>query len=158
MARAKGFFTKVSDILGASYRATKGGGLDTLAAICLKWKEIGGEQISRHSYPVKLRGRTLTLRVEHAAWMQELSFLKLEIAKKANDMLGRRVIDDIRFEIGDISDLVPSSDAPRSTDDIQLGKDAMDFIESSTSGIGDEEVRRAAASAMASALSKGKAR
>ncbi|MBI4126182.1 MAG: DUF721 domain-containing protein, partial [Deltaproteobacteria bacterium] len=50
--------------------------------------------------PSKIFGKTLMIRVDHHAWIQELTFMKKDLLTKilaAQPALG---ISDIRFEVG----------------------------------------------------------
>ena len=65
------------------------------------WTEIVGEDLANVSQPEKLiHNRILQVRVEDAAWAQELSFRKSEIVSRFNEFSTTAVIEDVKFTIG----------------------------------------------------------
>src|SRR6187431_2503453 len=52
------------------------------------WEKIVGDKIAQKSLPDGLHRGVLWVRVDNAAWMHELSFLRAEIARKANEVVG----------------------------------------------------------------------
>ncbi|MFQ5950179.1 MAG: DUF721 domain-containing protein, partial [Nitrospiria bacterium] len=73
------------------------------------WEEAVGHQIAAHTHPLEIRFDTLTLLVDEAVWMHQLSFMKKEIIEKVNRFLGKRAIRVLRFRI---SPLPPRPDPP----------------------------------------------
>jgi len=65
------------------------------AVIC--WSEIVGSEISRETKALRMDGKTLIVKVQKAAWRQQLLFLKNDLLKKIASSLGERVVEDIRF-------------------------------------------------------------
>lgn len=68
------------------------------------WEDAVGETLAGHAQPDRIQRGYLTVFVSDSAWMQELQFLKSEIKKKLNNKLGRGMVRDIRFQIGNISE------------------------------------------------------
>jgi predicted nucleic acid-binding Zn ribbon protein len=73
----------------------------------LHWREIVGEDIAKRAVPESVQGTTLVVKVESAAWAQELSFQKKVILKRyqaamKSDGSDKRklFIKDIRFYVG----------------------------------------------------------
>lgn len=54
------------------------------------WPDIAGN-LSKHSYPVKLRGDRLDVLVEKAVYRQEFQLLSREILKRINATLGTKI-------------------------------------------------------------------
>ena len=46
------------------------------------WQDIVGEQLACHTYPMKIRNKSLIILTKHAIYSQELSFLSEDIKKK----------------------------------------------------------------------------
>ena len=53
-----------------------------------RWAEIAGEQLARHTEPVRLLGGVLVLRAANAAWAAQVGYLTAELAQRANAVLG----------------------------------------------------------------------
>ncbi len=76
-------------------------------AIWKSWRELTGDAISEHSWPLKFRENDiLVIAVSDSVWMQQLSLQKLTVLESLNRMLPPESrIRDIRFEIGDIDEV-----------------------------------------------------
>ncbi|MBE0598149.1 MAG: DUF721 domain-containing protein, partial [Desulfuromonadales bacterium] len=53
------------------------------------WDQAVGPQIAARARPVRIREGVLEVRVEQAAWMQQLQLLKPKILAKVNEALGQ---------------------------------------------------------------------
>ena len=62
-----------------------------------EWPETVGPALARHAHAVEFRGGTLLVEVEGSAWMQEIGFLKRELAKRINARLGADVVREVRL-------------------------------------------------------------
>ena len=65
------------------------------------WRELVGQDGSRHSRPVAIRKKVLNVLVDNSAWMQELTMRKRSILKGLKRRLGRDRISEINFRIGE---------------------------------------------------------
>jgi predicted nucleic acid-binding Zn ribbon protein len=83
-----------------------------LPVIWAKWAELVGPPIAQHTRPEAIRGDLLLVNVSSAPWMQELQYLKDEIIKKLNDVLGKKTLKEIYFQIGPV---IPRRDMTAST-------------------------------------------
>lgn len=68
-----------------------------------RWNEIVGDAIASHTHPEEIRFDTLTILVDSAVWMHELSFLKKALIEKVNRLLGKNGIRKIQFKIGPVA-------------------------------------------------------
>ena len=66
-------------------------------AALLKWQEIVGEKIARHSRAVDLVDGVLVLEADHGAWRQELTMLVPVIIRKFNAMFGEGTVTEIQW-------------------------------------------------------------
>ena len=66
------------------------------------WQKAVGPQISVQTRPDRLKRNTLFVKVSSSVWMQQLHILKQEIIEKINQLLGKELIKNIHFSIGDI--------------------------------------------------------
>ena len=71
-------------------------------AILSFWNDAVGENIALHTKPVKVYDGRMTVLVESSSWTQELTFLKSGIMERLNSTIGKKVIKDIYFKIGNI--------------------------------------------------------
>lgn len=63
------------------------------------WAEVVEKEISLHSHPIKIQGKTLFLSVENNIWANELNMRKGEIINKINLKAKEEIITDVRFKI-----------------------------------------------------------
>jgi predicted nucleic acid-binding Zn ribbon protein len=66
-------------------------------AAVLQWSEIAGPKIAEETKALRIDGDTLVVKVNRAAWRQQLTFLKSELLLRLELKLGKEVIKDIRF-------------------------------------------------------------
>lgn len=66
------------------------------------WDEEVGTRIARHAKPERITKGRLTVLAENSGYIQEYSFLKKEIVKKLNKRLGRELVKEIVFRVGDV--------------------------------------------------------
>jgi predicted nucleic acid-binding Zn ribbon protein len=65
------------------------------------WEEAVGKNIARRAKAVSLRNDILFVHVQNSVWLQELSLLKEGIIEKINALVGKDVVRDIVFRVGD---------------------------------------------------------
>lgn len=70
------------------------------ARIHERWREIVGDQLGRHTEPVRLRGGVLVLRAESQAWATQVHYLGSELAARANAVLGPDQVTTVRVVTG----------------------------------------------------------
>lgn len=75
--------------------------IDENMKIAVFWEEQL-PKASLHSRPIGMRGSKLKVIVDSPVWMQQLSFSKREIIQKINTCLGKEIIKDIKFIVGDV--------------------------------------------------------
>ena len=92
--RAGNILDRLTNKMGIAAR------LESEKAVVL-WGEVVGKDIARRARAVSVRNQILFVVVQNPAWLQELSLLKEGIIEKVNSLVGRQVIKDIVFRIGD---------------------------------------------------------
>ena len=65
-----------------------------------RWADIAGEQLARHTEPVRLLGGVLVLRAANAAWAAQVGYLTAELAQRANAVLGEGQVRRVRVVTG----------------------------------------------------------
>ncbi len=64
-----------------------------------RWVEVVGETLSRECAPAALHGAVLVVRASSAPWAAQLRFLHADIAARANEVLGREKVRDVRVTV-----------------------------------------------------------
>ncbi|TGK21121.1 DUF721 domain-containing protein [Leptospira fluminis] len=75
----------------------------SLRTIAQRWSDIVGPIFSLESEPHSISGDTLIIIVSHAAYKQELFFLKQRILSHSKRLLGMGVLRAIQVRIGNLS-------------------------------------------------------
>ncbi|MFQ5596497.1 MAG: DUF721 domain-containing protein [Nitrospiria bacterium] len=113
-----------------------------------RWGDVVGHPIASHTSPISFYHDTLTLHVDGAAWMHELSFLKGEIVKKINRGLGKPSVRNLRLKLAPISTASPQGKGDsRPSRKTLSGADSKRLGER-LSGIRDDSLKRAIQQAM----------
>ncbi len=123
--------------------------------IAREWADIVGEQVATHTRPESIRGRRLSVLVDHSVWMQQLSFLKPDLLRRIRVHTGGETVQDLVFRIGDLSRIPLTKPAeagrpfrPAPEPSPQLLREA----EPLTSAITDPDLRARFTKAIAKAL------
>jgi len=108
----------------------------------LLWPEIVGPRVAARTEPERLRGGVLTVRVDGAAWLSELTYLKADLRGRLNARLGEDVVREIRLVPGTVSPRVaaPPAAPPRET---PLDPVEVAAAEAAAAVIPDPELRAA---------------
>jgi predicted nucleic acid-binding Zn ribbon protein len=54
------------------------------AQLWAQWKELAGEDVALHSFPEKVSGRKLYVKVDSPIWRQQLDLMKEELKEKVD--------------------------------------------------------------------------
>ena len=106
------------------------------------WRGIVGDSIASNAQPSAIRNRILFIEVSHPTWIQQLQFLKPTLLEKINRFLGEPFIHDIRFRLGKIPPLLPSSINDSAWQEVELDRETMNQIETLLQKIEDSETRK----------------
>ena len=108
------------------------------------WNQLVGEAIAEVTQPVRVRNRSLLVKVIHPVWMQQLQFHKKLIIQKVNGFLGGPFLEDLRLVLGEREPITPSrKGGPVQNRPRELGKEERERIEREVGGIRDGEIREA---------------
>jgi hypothetical protein len=113
----------------------------------LCWDDVVGPQIAQHARPLRLRDELLEVRVDQAAWMQQLQLLKPMIIKKLNERLGADTIRDLFLKRGPVPPPPAPKETPRSLPPLTASELAR--IDAELAGIQDPDLRSQLANLMA---------
>ncbi|MCG2675566.1 DUF721 domain-containing protein [bacterium] len=113
-------------------------------AILSLWNDAVGENIALHTKPLKVYDGRMTVLVESSSWTQELTFLKNRIIERLNRSIGKEVIKDIYFKIGEIKKSFPEEKKEKTIDleSVKLDKEKRKKIEESLEKIEDPEIKK----------------
>ncbi|MEO0100027.1 MAG: DUF721 domain-containing protein [candidate division WOR-3 bacterium] len=63
----------------------------------LRWQEIVGEKVAKYAKAVEVKEGILYLSCPNPTWRSQLLLMKKEIINKANRVIGKEAIKDIKF-------------------------------------------------------------
>jgi predicted nucleic acid-binding Zn ribbon protein len=118
-----------------------------------QWREIIGEPVGSHTWPVQVRFKKLYLIVRNSVWLQQLTFLKPTLLAKVNEQAGSELITDIAFRVGEIPDArtaAPASQPQRQP----VNEAAVVEANAHAAAVQDPDLRNRLASLMADAFSR----
>jgi len=130
----------VADLLNAVLRGTPAEKRLKEGRIWLVWEQAVGSRIASHAQPASFRDGTLTLNVDSAPWMQQLSYLKRELIAKVNLELREEMVQDIFMKAGRVS-VPPPAAAPWVEKRRQLSDDELSWITEQSLTVSDPELR-----------------
>ena len=113
----------------------------------LHWREIVGDKIAAHAYPLSVQRDLLLVAVGNPVWGHHLSMMKQDIINKINAFIGDNLIRDIRFQAGYLKDNQnQEQDGQLCHTDIKLHKVKLDdseiqAVHKLVSTIGNDELR-----------------
>ena len=61
------------------------------------WEKVVGNMIDRHTSELKLKDKTLFVKLDSSALRNELMMARTKIAESINKELGKKIVDDIIF-------------------------------------------------------------
>lgn len=75
------------------------------------WDDTVGRAVARNAQPERIRNGTLFVRVRAPVWMQQLQYMKDVMAERLNERLGRQVVTNIFFVVGELPEEPPPENA-----------------------------------------------
>ena len=90
-------FADISVLIESVLSKTQVGEYMDFQTISEHFQEVVGEAVFAHVKPVGLEKRTLVLKVASSAWRSEIFLQKNAIIDKCNSLLGKPLIQAIRF-------------------------------------------------------------
>jgi hypothetical protein len=124
-------------------------------AAWMVWAKAVGDTIAQQAQPAFMRGGILFVKCASSAWMQQLQFMKGKICAQLNQLLGKEVIKDIRFQMGMI-DHPPRSDASAKDQEVVLDDAEKARIDEALRPLADPEIREIARRIMVKGVSVNK--
>ncbi|MBC8432817.1 MAG: DUF721 domain-containing protein [Desulfobacterales bacterium] len=95
-------FTQIGNVIGNVLRSYRHEADEGLAQIWNLWDRAVGENIAKNARPEAFKGKLLLVNVTSSAWAHELQFLKSDIIAKVNEVLGKVLVEEIKFKVGPV--------------------------------------------------------
>jgi predicted nucleic acid-binding Zn ribbon protein len=150
--RKRGFPTSVSALLSEAFRGKPMEKRLEEAGIWRVWDETVGLQIAAKARPSRFQDGVLTVMVNSAPWMQQLNFMKRDIARRINEKLGKELVREIYLKAG----RPVAAEQPVKTKKPEkrtLSAEEKESITAAVAGIDDPELRRVFADLLAKHVS-----
>jgi len=97
--RKKSKLVKIEDVLRTVFsRLEMPEDMDLKGRVFLAWEEAAGDA-SLHAHPFRFQGSTLIVEVTSPAWITELSMRKMDIINRLERAVGKKIVEDIRFQL-----------------------------------------------------------
>lgn len=106
------------------------------------WDRAVGSQLAAKAKPVRFNNGLLTVAVSSAPWMQQLNFMKRDIAQRLNQMLGKELVREIYLRPGRPAK-TEQAERPAGPSRRELTGEEREKIARASQEIGDEDLRRA---------------
>jgi predicted nucleic acid-binding Zn ribbon protein len=75
---------------------------EDLLRIWQLWEQAVGKAIAENARPAAFKGNLLWVHVTSSTWVHQLQFLKRDIVEKLNKVLGKELVEEIKFKVGSI--------------------------------------------------------
>jgi predicted nucleic acid-binding Zn ribbon protein len=139
--RKRGFPTPVASLLAAAFRGKPLEKRLEEAGIWRVWDETVGVQIATKARPSRFQDGVLTVLVNSAPWMQQLNFMKRDIAQRLNEHLGKELVREIYLKAGRpvATEQPVKTKKPEKRD---LSAEEKESITAAVAAIDDPELRR----------------
>jgi predicted nucleic acid-binding Zn ribbon protein len=130
----------ISGLLSAYLRGTPVEKRLEEGRIWMVWEQAVGNRIASHAVPCAFREGVLTLTVDSAPWMQQLTYLKQELIRKVNSELRQEMVKEIQMKAGRVK--VPVAPAkPWVQQRRQLSADEIAWVTEQAESVTDPELR-----------------
>lgn len=77
---------------------------DKLGTLICQWPMVAGKVAAAHCRPFAIKEQKLFVKVDSAAWLYHLQFLKDDLIANINLQMQAPIINDIHFKVKDMSD------------------------------------------------------
>jgi hypothetical protein len=90
----------MGDLLGGVGKELGLSGAIGTGRVWARWVEVVGDAIADHAEPTSLKDGVLRIRTDSPTWATELSYKGAEIARRANEVAGARIVTEVRVWTG----------------------------------------------------------
>jgi hypothetical protein len=138
--RRKGKPVQISQALTAVMRRISRGQQGVHPEIWARWGDIVGSDLSKRAFPRRLKDSVLVVAVSSSAWMQELSYIKVNLIEKIGQEVGPDIVSDIRFVLDTALPSSLLSEKTASSEHHHAGKRSLE-VDNAINTIEDDELR-----------------
>ena len=110
------------------------------AAVWRVWDRVVGETVAQQAQPASVRRGILFVTCSSPVWMQQLQFMKGVILEKLKQHLEKKVIKDIRFQIGVVSHGARET-LGAAQPEVDLNEDEWQWVDEVMSPLRDTELQ-----------------
>lgn len=129
----------VTDLLGSILRGTPAELRLKEGRIWEVWDEAIGSKIAAHAQPVAFREGTLTVHVDSAPWLQQLTYLKKDLIIKVNEALDEALVKELHLKSGKVKSAAPKTQ--QAVKRRKLSEDEQTWIKEQAQAVDDPELR-----------------
>lgn len=129
----------VTDLLGSILRGTPAEMRLKEGRIWEVWDEAVGSKIAKHVQPVAFREGTLTLHVDSAPWLQQLTYLKKDLIAKVNEALDEELVKELQMKAAKVRSTAAKPQEPVKRR--KLTEDEQTWIKEQAEAVDDPELR-----------------
>lgn len=129
----------VTDLLGSILRGTPAELRLKEGRIWEVWDEAIGGKIAAHAQPVAFREGTLTVHVDSAPWLQQLTYLKKDLIAKVNEALEEELVKELHLKSGKVKSTAPKT--RQAVHRRKLTEDEQTWIKEQAQAVDDPELR-----------------
>lgn len=101
--RRKYGFESLSNILQGALQPYRNEFDDKLSVLINQWPIVAGSVAAAHCQPFAIKDQKLFVKVDSAAWLHHLQFLKDDLINKVNNQMQTQIVNDIHFKVKDMS-------------------------------------------------------
>lgn len=109
------------------------------------WSKIVGKELAKKSYVAMLKNNILIVHTENSVWLQQFSFMKIELIDRINEYLKMDYVKDIYFKVSkmDIEDYFKDKDYEKNfdPDKVFLDNGIENKAEEIVSEIEDQDIK-----------------
>jgi hypothetical protein len=91
---------RIGELLDETGKRVGVGAAVETGTLWARWQEIVGPDVAAHARPSSLRDGVLRVRADSPTWATEVGYLGEEIRRRANDVVGRAIVDEVRIWTG----------------------------------------------------------
>ncbi len=129
----------VTDLLGSILRGTPAEMRLKEGRIWEVWDEAVGSKIASHAQPVAFREGTLTVHVDSAPWLQQLTYLKKDLIIKVNEALDEELVKELQMKAAKVRSAVAKPQQPVKRR--KLTEEEQVWIKEQAQAVDDPELR-----------------
>ena len=127
-----------------------------LAELVTAWPEAVGPEVARNAWPARIgRNGTLHVATSSAAWAFELGQLSASVLERLRERLGESTPTTLRFAVGKLPEPMQAPNAEQAREVREPTAEERIRAADIAASIGDEELRKVVANAVARGLAEG---